>query len=141
VNAMSSAFCAEVKTGSEYSSMTASRVTTADLAKHVLSRQSCGHLRNTQRPDASYIISEQSCSGGPESTCNRVARFRVLTTSSQICRLSHNMLCQPIISFIFHKSQNRVGNSDCEFLSQSKIFCFSQQDSSGHQSAQAVQSA
>jgi hypothetical protein len=99
-----------------------------------------GWLENT-----STITSKQVCSRGPESSGSSVAGFRVLTNSSQIHGFSHNMLLisdhlgvfQPVISFIFHKSHNRVGNLDCEFLSQSKFVCFSHQDSSGHQGMQA----
>jgi hypothetical protein len=84
-------------------------------------------VKSEQLENTSSIISRQSCSGGPESTSNKVTGFWVLTTSSQIHGFSHNVLClifdlsgvcQSIISFIFYESQNRVGNLDCEFLFQ-----------------------
>jgi hypothetical protein len=42
--------------------------------------------------NTSPIPSRQSCSRGPESTSNRVAGFRVLTTSNRIHRFLHNMI-------------------------------------------------
>jgi hypothetical protein len=98
MRAMSLAFCAEDPTSSVQSHYCISSKTCAVPYKaaaicEILSVQMTNRLvKHGWLENTSFITSEQSCSGGPESTGSRVAKFRVLTTFSQIHGFLHNML-------------------------------------------------
>jgi hypothetical protein len=60
--------------------------------KYSTSRWLIGWLiKSGQLENTSFMMSNKSCSSGPESTRYRVAGFRVLTTSGWTCRFTQNM--------------------------------------------------